>query len=282
MRLPLEYYILRTEYAVQISGTGEGREPLMQEPFEIKGRRIGEGRPLICIPVTEAGEEQIAEKVCRLTEHKAQMIEWRVDCFAGAAEPERVRAVLERIRPLVQETVMLFTFRTRKQGGNGQLPEKQILHLNEIAAKSGCIDLIDLEFFEAARPEREIRRFQRMGVRVIASHHDFQGTPDDRILRMLLDQMRQGGADVAKLAVMPQRADDVLRLMKVTNDMKQRYPALPLVTMSMGSLGVISRVAGEAFGSCITFGADGDVSAPGQMQADRLEMVLEALHEGMA
>ena len=99
---------------------------------------------------------------------------------------------------------------------------------------------------------------------------------------MLLDQMRQGGADVAKLAVMPQRADDVLRLMKVTNDMKQRYPALPLVTMSMGSLGVISRVAGEAFGSCITFGADGDVSAPGQMQADRLEMVLEALHEGMA
>ena len=56
----------------------------------------------------------------------------------------------------------------------------------------------------------------------------------------------------------------------------------PLVTMSMGSLGVISRVAGEAFGSCITFGADGDVSAPGQMQADRLEMVLEALHEGMA
>ena len=124
MRLPLEYYILRTEYAVQISGTGEGREPLMQEPFEIKGKRIGEGRPLICIPVTEAGEEQIAEKVCRLTEHKAQMIEWRVDCFAGAAEPERVRAVLERISPLVQETVMLFTFRTRKQGGNGQLPEK--------------------------------------------------------------------------------------------------------------------------------------------------------------
>ena len=66
----------------------------------------------------------------------------------------------------------------------------KILKLNELAAKSGCADLIDLEFFEATKPEKEIRRFQRMGVRVIASHHDFDETPDDRILRMLMEQMQ--------------------------------------------------------------------------------------------
>ena len=254
----------------------------MQEPFEVKGQKIGEGRPLICVPVTEYEAEAVVEKVQRLTERQVQMIEWRADCFRDAAEPEQVRSVLERIRPYLRQTVMLFTFRTKKQGGKGCLPEKQILRLNEIAARSGCADLIDLEFFEAARPEKEIRRFQRMGARVIASHHDFHGTPDDRILRMLMEQMRQGGADVAKLAVMPQNTDDVLRLLKVTNDTKKRYPSLPLVTMSMGGAGVISRVAGEVFGSCITFGADGAVSAPGQMQADRLEMILDALHECMA
>ena len=80
------------------------------------------------------------------------------------------------------------------------MEEWKILKLNELAAKSGCADLIDLEFFEATKPEKEIRRFQRMGVRVIASHHDFDETPDDRILRMLMEQMQQGGADVAKLA----------------------------------------------------------------------------------
>ena len=82
--------------------------------------------------------------------------------------------------------------------------------------------MIDLEFFEATKPEKEIRRFQRMGVRVIASHHDFDETPDDRILRMLMEQMQQGGADVAKLAVMPKNADDVVRLLKLTNDIRQK------------------------------------------------------------
>ena len=254
----------------------------MQEPFEIKGLQIGEGRPVICVPVIETEAERIVAKFRELTGKQVQMIEWRADCFADAGEPDRVRAVLTEICPLVRETAVLFTFRTKKQGGNGRLPEKQILYLNEIAAKSGAVDIIDLEFFEASRPEKEIRRFQRMGVRVIASHHDFQGTPDDRILHMLMDQMQQGGADVAKLAVMPRSRDDVIRLLKVTSDTKQKYPSLPVVTMSMGGMGVISRIAGEAFGSCITFGADGAGSAPGQMQAERLADVLDAVRESMS
>ena len=121
-----------------------------------------------------------------------------------------------------------------------------------------------------------------MGVRIIASHHDFDGTPDERILHMLMDQMQQGGADVAKLAVMPNSADDVIRLLKLTNDTIQKYPTLPVVTMSMGGLGVISRLSGEVFGSCITFGADGAVSAPGQMQMDTLADILDALHVSMS
>lgn len=253
----------------------------MQTSFEIKGVTIGGGRPVICVPVVERTAQGIIEKIRELTEKKVQMIEWRVDCFADADDPEAVRRVLDAVKDFVRETVFLFTFRTKKQGGNMQPEEKKILYLNEIAAKSGCVDLIDLEFFEATRPEREIRRFQRMGARIIASHHDFDGTPDDRILHMLMDQMQQGGADVAKLAVMPRSADDVLRLLKLTNDTKEKFPTLPVVTMSMGGLGVISRLSGEVFGSCITFGADGEVSAPGQMQMETLAKILDALHASM-
>ena len=253
----------------------------MQESFKVKGVVIGEGRPVICVPVVETTAEGVKAKVRELVQKGVQMIEWRVDCFDGVEDAASVKAVLEELRPLVTHTVFLFTFRSLQQGGNYRMDEKQILYLNEIAAKSGCADLVDLEFFEATRPEKEIRRLQRMGVRVIASHHDFKATPDDRILHMLLEQMQQGGADVAKLAVMPNSADDVLRLLKVTNDTKQKYPTLPLITMSMGAAGVISRAAGEFFGSCVTFGADGAVSAPGQMQMDTLGSVLDALHEGL-
>ncbi|MCD8132824.1 MAG: type I 3-dehydroquinate dehydratase [Clostridiales bacterium] len=251
----------------------------MQKPFDVKGIRFGEGRPVICVPVVEREKDAVIQKIRALTEKKVQMIEWRADCFAGMDQPDQVRAILEEIRPFVRDTVMLFTIRTKQQGGHAVTEEKDILYLNQTAAKSGSIDLVDLEFFEATRPEREIRKLQRMGVRVIASHHDFQTTPDERILHMLMDQMKQGGADIAKLAVMPRTADDVLRILKLTNDTRQRYPGLPVVTMSMGGLGAISRVAGEIFGSCITFGADGETSAPGQMQMDTLAGILDALHD---
>ena len=207
-------------------------EVSMQNAFEIKGIRIGDGKPVICVPVVAPERETIIETIKSLTEQKVQMIEWRVDCFREADDVAAVRAVLDTVKPFLTETIFLFTFRTKQQGGSRRMEEWKILKLNETAAKSGCADMIDLEFFEATKPEKEIRRFQRMGVRVIASHHDFDATPDDRILRMLMEQMQQGGADVAKLAVMPQSADDVVRLLKLTNDMKQKYPTLPVVTMS--------------------------------------------------
>lgn len=253
----------------------------MQTSFQIKGTTVGRGRPVICVPVVEQEKEGVISRIKELTEKKVRMIEWRVDCFGNARCPEEVEEVLRAVKDFVKETIFLFTFRTKQQGGMLKLEEHKILRLNEIAAKSGCVDMIDLEFFEATRPEKEIRRFQRMGVRVVASHHDFQGTPDERVLHMLMDQMQQGGADVAKLAVMPHDADDVIRLLKVTNDTKMKYPTLPVVTMAMGGLGVISRISGETFGSCITFGADGTVSAPGQMQMDKLADILDTLHESM-
>ena len=256
-------------------------EVSMQNAFEIKGIRIGDGKPVICVPVVAPERETIIETIKSLTEQKVQMIEWRVDCFREADDVVAVRAVLDTVKPFLTETIFLFTFRTKQQGGSRRMEEWKILKLNETAAKSGCADMIDLEFFEATKPEKEIRRFQRMGVRVIASHHDFDATPDDRILRMLMEQMQQGGADVAKLAVMPQSADDVVRLLKLTNDMKQKYPTLPVVTMSMGALGVVSRMAGEIFGSCITFGAVGETSAPGQIGVNELKQVLDIIHSSL-
>ncbi len=253
----------------------------MQEPFVIKGITIGEGRPVICVPVVETEDEAIIAKIRDLAQRGVKMIEWRVDLFPGIAEPERVKAVLAAVKEDVAESILLFTIRTKKQGGSTELEEKKILYLNELAAKSGSVDMIDLEFFEATKPEREIRRLQKLGVRVIASHHDFHQTPDERILKMVMEQMRVGGADVVKIAMMPNSTEDVLRVIALTNDLKREYPRLPVITMSMGGLGVVSRLVGETFGSCVTFGADGKVSAPGQMQMETLEGILDSIHESI-
>ena len=231
----------------------------MQNAFEIKGIRIGDGQPVICVPVVALKKEEVITNIRFLAEQKVQMIEWRVDCFEEVDDFHAVSEVLQVIRPVLEHTIFLFTFRTKQQGGSRKMEEWKILKLNELAAKSGCADLIDLEFFEATKPDKEIRRFQRL----------------------VMEQMQQGGADVAKLAVMPKNADDVVRLLKLTNDIRQKYPTLPVVTMSMGALGVVSRMAGDIFGSCITFGAVGEISAPGQIPAGQLEHILQIIHKGL-
>ena len=250
----------------------------MQKPFTIKNITFGSGRPVICVPVTAASSFDIVNEVRELVANRVQMIEWRVDWFDKVNDRDAVASVLATLKPLLAETVFLFTFRTKAQGGNISIPEEKILELNETAARSGAVDIIDLEFFEASDSKKEIRRFKDMGVKVIASHHDFNQTPEDSVMKMLLEYMQEGGADAVKLAVMPETFHDVLRLISVTDEIHSRYKTLPLITMSMGKLGMMSRICGETSGSCITFGAHKKSSAPGQIGMNELDEMLDILH----
>lgn len=249
------------------------------QKLTIKNQRIDDGRPIICVPVVAVSREEIVREIGALAQKKAQMIEWRVDWFEYAQSPEKVKEVLEQIEPLTKDVIFLFTVRSKRQGGELAVKEENLLQLYELAASSTVVDLIDVEFFEIKHPQKMIRNIQSHKVKVISSHHDFDETPSEEIMTMILEKMAQGGADIVKLAVMPRCVKDVLRLLSATIEIKEKYPSLPLVTMSMGSLGTVSRICGETFGSCITFGSHARCSAPGQLQMEKLEEILNALHE---
>ena len=89
------------------------------------------------------------------------------------------------------------------------------------------------------------------------------------------------GCDILKLAVMPRNAGDVLTLLGATEEMNRCHARQPVVTMSMSGQGVISRLCGEIFGSAMTFGAVGQVSAPGQVQIEDLNAVLQMIHDAV-
>ena len=108
------------------------------------------------------------------------------------------------------------------------------------------------------------------------SNHDFQATPSVTEIVKRLTGMAELGADVPKIAVMPQSVDDVLALLTATNQARQMLTQ-PLITMSMGDLGKVSRVAGEVFGSCLSFATVGAGSAPGQVALERLRPMLQTL-----
>lgn len=108
------------------------------------------------------------------------------------------------------------------------------------------------------------------------SNHDFDKTPATSELERRLTLMKTYGADIAKIAVMPNSARDVLNLLLATDNMKYKLN-FPLITMAMGDLGKVTRISGEVFGSCLTFGTVGDASAPGQIESTNLKGILDTL-----
>ncbi len=252
----------------------------MKKLLEIKGKVFGAGKPLICVPVMDTEKEEIIAEIKRLAEEKVDMIEWRVDAYSGVNSLNAVRDVLAEAKPIVENTIFLFTFRSKEQGGLCSLSYEKIYDLHQVAAESGIVDFIDVEYFQSDNIDKEIHTLQRMGAKVVTSHHDFHETPSGEVLFMLLEQMKHSHADVVKLAVMPNDTEDVLRLLEETNHFHKRYPNQPLITMSMGKLGCISRISGEIFGSCVTFGAGKNASAPGQIKMKALGEILDVINGG--
>lgn len=245
--------------------------------LKVKNIEIGAGKPLICISVMDTKKDDIVAEIKHLVDQGVKMIEWRVDAFEGVSSPNAVREVLQAITPVVQNTILVFTFRSKEQGGTRSLPAHKVFDLHQVAAESKVVDFIDVEYFYTEKADDEIKKLQKMGTRVITSHHDFHETPSSDVLFMLLEQMNHSNADIVKLAMMPNSTEDVLRLLEETNHFHKRYPNKPLITMAMGKLGMVSRVSGEIFGSCVTFGAGKNASAPGQIEMSKLAAILDTL-----
>jgi 3-dehydroquinate dehydratase-1 len=112
---------------------------------------------------------------------------------------------------------------------------------------------------------------------VILSFHDFQATPANEVLLARITAMIHRGADIAKVACMPREPSDVLRLLQTTLAARLAFPASALCTMSMGSLGSVSRVAGFLYGSDMAFAVGQAVSAPGQIPLLEARQITEGL-----
>ncbi len=243
---------------------------------------IGEGMPKICIPIIGKTKDDILNAAAVIKDTKHDMVEWRVDWFDDVMDLDKVFDVLKELRVILGDTPLLFTFRTADEGGERAIDKSAYLKLNIDIISSTLIDLVDVELFSGDDIVKEIASIAHANnVVVIASNHDFSKTPDkDEILERLI-KMQALGADIPKIAVMPTCKRDVITLLAVTEEMTTEHNGTPIITMSMGSMGLISRLCGEAFGSSVTFGAVGESSAPGQMNASDLNTILELIHKSM-
>ncbi|PAV27752.1 type I 3-dehydroquinate dehydratase [Virgibacillus profundi] len=248
--------------------------------IQIKNIKIGEGPPKVIVPLMGKNEIELMEEVKEVIILKPDIVEWRADVFDSVENLEVIKGILSLLREQLSEIPILFTFRSHREGGNKQVTDLYYHELLSTAIQSNLIDLIDIELFSQEENLKDLmQKAKDNNVYVIMSNHDFEKTPaKDEIIKRLRS-MQDLGADIPKIAVMPTNISDVLTLLEATDIMRSNYADRPIITMAMGSLGVISRIGGEVFGSAATFGIGKQASAPGQIAVDDLRDVLNIIHK---
>lgn len=254
----------------------------MSKVVKIRNVIIGEGMPKICVPIVGRKVSDIIEEASYLKDLDFDVVEWRVDFYEEVTNILKVKEALKLIRDIVQDKPVIFTFRSKKEGGETEISIQYYFELNKTIAETRLADIIDVELFNEENDIKELVEVAHINdIKVIMSNHDFYKTPEKDEIISRLRKMEGLGADIPKIAVMPTATKDVITLLEATRIMKEQYAKGPIITMSMAGKGVISRLSGELFGSALTFGAAKKVSAPGQISIEDLRKTLEILHKNL-
>lgn len=237
------------------------------------------GQPaLICVPLVGRDEAALQAELDFVLPQCADLIEWRIDHFLAVGDLEAVIRTGRMIRNKAAAVPLLLTCRSTREGGQSiALSDKEVVLLYSELCRAGCVDLVDVEMdSDVTHLLTSIESARAMGIGVVLSWHDFHSTPAIELLAARFQRAFELGADVAKVAVMPLQPDDVLTLLAATAHSSRTLP-IPLVSMSMGALGALSRIAGWMFGSAVTFAAGRNPSAPGQLSVSEVRQAMRLL-----
>ncbi|SEO86505.1 3-dehydroquinate dehydratase [Acinetobacter sp. yr461] len=230
------------------------------------------------VPITAKTKEQaLAQAQVIANTADADLAEFRIDLLSFASDTKQVIALGHELKKILGNKPMIATIRTKNEGGQLEISDVDYGKTYQAYLKNPFMDWLDVEMFRDQKVVSEIvQKAHQKKVLVVMSNHDFQKTPSqDEIEKRLLKQ-DQMGADVLKIAVMPKSKQDVFALMNATLKVSQQTTK-PLLTMSMGQLGTISRVATANMGGSYSFGMIGEASAPGQIDVTKLKHILKTV-----
>ncbi len=176
----------------------------------------------------------------------ADILEIRADLFDGSFE--EVCSYVETVKEAVGIPLL------------GTLRETEANKKDRLSLFRRLIPHVDAVDIEIDTPIRDDVIALCEGKTVIVSEHNYRETPDDAALGAIVDEAVLAGAQIVKLAVTARSRADVVRLLQFTAKRKE-----PLVTLSMGDVGMLSRVAAPLFGSLFTYTFVGEAVAPGQL-----------------
>ncbi|NPB07200.1 MAG: type I 3-dehydroquinate dehydratase [Aquificae bacterium] len=216
---------------------------------------------LIAVPLDD---ERFTERVRKAKALGADLIELRVDLFNDPSLPA-VKKKLELVKKEGLGTIL--TVRAPEEGGR-ELPNRGEL-IRELGPLS---DYTDLELRRRSELVVYGPLIRQAGKKLIVSYHDFERTPPSWILKELFREGKRYGG-IPKVAVKANGLEDAARLLCVAREVPGEK-----IAIAMGQEGVVTRVAGFAFGSVISYASLDKATAPGQLPLEELVRLRELFY----
>ena len=199
----------------------------------------------------------------------ADIIEWRADFLPKEAILQVAPAIFEKFAG----RELLFTLRTRAEGGEIDLDSAEYVQIIKEVAQLYQPEYIDFEYFSHKDVFEEMLDFPNL----VLSYHNFQETPEN--MMEILSELTSLTPKVVKVSVMAHTEQDVLDLMNFTRGFKTLNPEQEYVTISMGKVGKDSRITSDVTGSSWSFASLDEASAPGQISLSSMKKIREILNE---
>ncbi|MCF0228950.1 MAG: type I 3-dehydroquinate dehydratase [Parasporobacterium sp.] len=250
----------------------------MSKTVRVRNVEIGQGRPKICAMIIGDTREEILELAKISNSADCDLVEFRADYYQDILDPDKAESLLDELRSTVKKPI-IFTFRRSEEGGRVAVPLSYYKKLLRMVAEKAYAEILDVEMSVATDDGSLVPDLKSMGSVIILSLHNFNSTPTQSEIIKIFRNMEMMGADIIKAAFMPGSKKDVLTLVNAAEEISGSYTGCPVVAISMGYLGMITRILGEFIDSAISFASITRASVPGQVNVDSLRMILDVIHD---
>ncbi|MFZ7127914.1 MAG: type I 3-dehydroquinate dehydratase [Desulfobacterales bacterium] len=250
-----------------------------EHSVKVRGKEIGGALPLICLPVVANNRIDLISQIEELLPLSPDLLEWRIDGFEDIDPIEKSLQALSDLRTAIGDIPLIVTCRVDLEGGIRTISRDKRLELTAAFIRTGLADIVDIELInDQAFLKTILDAADRHGVKTMLSFHDFEKTPDEAAILDRLIRAQDLGAHIAKAAVMPGTHQDVLILLNTALKARTGALRIPMAAISMGEIGVVTRIAGGLFGSDITFALGRSATAPGQVSIGDLRQAMSVLY----
>ena len=168
---------------------------------------------------------------------------------------------------------VLATARCAAEGGGNALDASQRAALLRPMLETATF--VDLEISSLGEMAEFVNEVTASPALLLASFHDFQGTPSLEALTASIQQAVDAGADAVKFATTLRGPEDIATLVSLFAIPDRP----PLSVMGMGPLGKISRLLFAKLGSILNYGYLDAATVPGQWEARRLKEILAEINQ---